>query len=79
MKIRKATGHAAFAGAMSVMMTIGTGTSGAVLTCTANPKAAVSGIATFAGCKISKAGVGYTLTATSSGLALATSSSVTIT
>ncbi|CAM3917620.1 MspA family porin [Smaragdicoccus niigatensis] len=30
MKIRKATGLAAFAGAMSVMMTIGTGTSGAV-------------------------------------------------
>jgi hypothetical protein len=63
---------------ITLSITAGTGTSGAVLTCTANPKAATSGIATFAGCKISKTGTGYTLTAVSSGLASATSSSVTI-
>ena len=66
------------AASIALSITAGTGTSGAVLTCTANPKAAASGIATFAGCKISKTGAGYTLTATSSGLGSATSSSVTI-
>ena len=44
-----------------------------MLTCTTNPKAAVAGIATFAGCKIDKPGTGYTLTATSAGLTSATS------
>ena len=29
---------------------------GATLACTANPKAAVAGVATFAGCKIDKVG-----------------------
>jgi hypothetical protein len=64
---------------IGLSITAGTGTSGALLTCTANPKAAALGVATFAGCKISKTGAGYTLTATSSGLASAVSSSVTIT
>ena len=65
----------------SVTLTItpGTGTAGAVLTCTANPKAAASGVATFAGCKINLAGTGYTLTATSPGLTNATSNTFTIT
>ena len=53
---------------VTLAITSGTGTSGAVLTCTANPKAAVSGIASFAACKIDKAGTGYTLTATAAGL-----------
>jgi prepilin-type N-terminal cleavage/methylation domain-containing protein len=64
---------------IGLSITAGTGTSGALLTCTANPKAAALGIATFAGCKISKTGAGYTLTASSSGLGSAVSSSVTIT
>jgi hypothetical protein len=55
-------------------ITPATGTAGAVLTCTANPKAAAAGIATFAGCKIDKTGAGYTLTATAAGLTSATSS-----
>ena len=58
---------------VTLTITSGTGTSGAVLTCTANPKAAASGIATFAGCKINTAGNGYTLTATTAGLTSAVS------
>ena len=40
---------------------------GAVLTCTANPVTAASGVAASQGCKVDKAG-SYTLTATSTGL-----------
>ena len=53
---------------VTLAITSGTGTSGAVLTCTTNPKAAVSGVASFSGCKIDKPGTGYTLTATATGL-----------
>ena len=60
---------------VTLAITPGTGTSGAALTCTANPKAAVAGVDTFAGCKIDKAGTGYTLTATSTGLTSAISTS----
>ena len=49
-----------------------------MLTCTANPKAAVAGIATFAGCKIDKAGTGYTLTATATGLTSAASNAFNV-
>ena len=63
---------------MTLSITSGTGTSGAALTCTANPKAAASGVATFAGCKINLAGSGYTLTATSTGLTSAVSTSFAI-
>ena len=51
---------------------------GATLTCTSNPLAAVSGVATFAGCKIDLAN-SYTLTATDGSLTSAVSSSITIT
>ena len=51
---------------------------GATLTCTTNPRAATAGVATFAGCRIDKAGT-YTLTATASGLSSAVSTSFTIT
>jgi alpha-tubulin suppressor-like RCC1 family protein len=47
------------------------------VTCTANPKAASSGVATFAGCAITKAGT-YTLTATDGSLTSAVSGSFTI-
>jgi hypothetical protein len=53
--------------------------SSGTLTCTTNPLAASSGVATFAGCNINKSGTGYTLTATSSGLTSATSSAFNIT
>jgi hypothetical protein len=62
----------------SITLSITSG-GGATLTCTANPKAAVSGVATFAGCKINTAGT-YTLTAQASGgLTSAVSTSFTIT
>ena len=47
-------------------------------TATVNPLAATSGVATFAGGKIDKSGTGYQLTATSSGLTSATSSTFDI-
>jgi hypothetical protein len=53
-------------------------TGGANLTCTTNPKNAVAGVASFAGCKISKTGT-RTLTATSGTLTAATSASFNIT
>ena len=64
---------------VTLAITAGTGTSGAVLTCTTNPKAAAAGVATFAGCKIDRAGTGYTLTATAAGLTTAISNSFNIT
>jgi hypothetical protein len=64
---------------ITLAITSGTGTAGATLTCNANPLNASSGTATFAGCKIDKAGNGYTLTATSSGLTSAVSGSFNIT
>ena len=63
---------------VTLAITAGTGTSGAVLTCTANAKAAVAGLATFAGCKIDKSGAGYTLNATGTSLTTAVSNTFTI-
>ncbi len=51
---------------------------GAALTCTTNPVTTSAGSATFAGCKVDKAGT-YTLTATSGSLTSAVSTSFTIT
>ncbi len=64
---------------ITLAITAGTGTSGATFSCTTNPLTAVSGVATFNGCSINKSGMNYTLTATSSPLAPATSSALTIT
>jgi hypothetical protein len=63
---------------VTLAITAGTGTSGAVLSCTSNPVAAVAGLATFAGCRIDKAGTGYTLTATDGSLTSAVSASFTV-
>ena len=52
---------------------------GGVLSCTANPKTVVLGVATFAGCKITLIGTGYTVTATSGALTVATSNAFDIT
>jgi hypothetical protein len=51
---------------------------GATVTCTTNPLPAVSGVASFAGCKVTKAGT-WTLTATDGVLTSAVSNSFTIT
>ncbi len=67
------------AASITLAITSGTGTSGATLTCTTNPKTASSGVATFGGCKIDKAGTGYTLTSTATGLTSAISNGFTIT
>lgn len=61
----------------SVTLAIASGPAGANLSCTNNPVAASSGVATFAGCKIDKAGA-YTLTATDGSLTSAVSNSVTV-
>jgi hypothetical protein len=68
--IQDALGNTVTSSSASVTLAItaGTGTPGALLTCTANPKAAASGVASFGGCKINLAGSGYTLTAISAGL-----------
>ena len=53
----------------TVALAIGVNPGGGVLTCTGGlTKAAVAGLATFAGCAISKPGNGYTLIASSTGL-----------
>jgi hypothetical protein len=52
-------------------------TSGGTLACTANPRSAVAGVATFAGCALTGTGI-RTLTAAASGLTPATSTSVTV-
>jgi len=52
--------------------------SGATLSCTANPVTASAGVAAFAGCEITGRSGSYTLKATSSGLASATSSTLRI-
>lgn len=67
-----------FNGPVTLAIKTGTGTAGAVLggTLTVN---AVNGVASFSGLSISKAGSGYRLTAVSSGLSTAESSSFEIT
>ena len=78
--IQDALGNTVTTSTASVTLAItgGTGTSGAVLTCTTNPKAAVSGVATFGGCKVDRAGTGYTLTATATGLTSAVSNAFNV-
>ena len=63
----------------SVTLAIGTNPSSGVLTVTTNPANTSSGVATFAGVKIDKAGTGYTLTAASGTLTSATSNAFDIT
>jgi ribosomal protein S6E (S10) len=62
---------------VTLVITAGTGTAGAVLGGTLT-KAAVNGVATFSNLTIDLVGVGYTLTATSSGLTSATSAAFNI-
>lgn len=63
-----------------ITLAIGTNPSGGVLTCSNGlTRQAVNGVATFSGCQIDRAGVGYTLTATAGGLTSATTSPFSIT
>jgi hypothetical protein len=64
----------------TVTLAIGANPGGGVLTCTGGlSRVAVAGVASFAGCTISKPGVGYTLVASSSGLTSATSAPFNVT
>ena len=63
-------------------VTLGTATQpagGGTLACTANPKTAAAGVATFAGCKITGKAGSYTLSASATGLSAATSNSFNLT
>jgi hypothetical protein len=62
---------------ITLVITGGTGTSGAVLSGTATVNA-VNGVATFSGLSINLAGTGYTLTATASGLTSTTSNAINV-
>lgn len=61
---------------ITLAITSGTGATGATLSgCSATT---TSGVASFSGCKIDKAGTGYTLTASSGALTSATSTALTV-
>ena len=75
--IQDALGNTVTTATSSIALAINTG-SGA-LACTANPKAAVAGVATFAGCKITLGTAGaFTLSATFAGLTTDVSTSFTV-
>ena len=77
--VQDAGGNTVTGSSASITLAIGTNPGSGTLTCTTDPLAASSGVSSFAGCAINKAGVGYTLTASASGLTGATSSTFTIT
>jgi hypothetical protein len=74
--VEDAGGNVVTTNSSSVTLAIGTGSG--TLTCTTNPVTASSGVATFAGCKISAGGAGYTLKATDGTLTLTTSASFSV-
>ncbi len=78
--ILDSNGQVVWSDSTAVTLTLSGGTSGATLTCTnaANTMNFVFGIAAFSGCKIDKAGSGYQLVATRTGLPIATSSAFTV-
>jgi hypothetical protein len=75
--VQDAGGNTLVGNTSSVTLAITT-PAGATLLCTGNPKAAVAGVATFAGCSINLANT-YTLTATDGALTAAQSDPFTIT
>ena len=62
----KVTGNSAIDNTTSVHLALTGGTAGAILTCdqASNTTPLVSGVTAFTGCKVDKAGTGYTLVAT---------------
>ncbi len=62
---------------VTLAITAGTGTSGAVLSCSSDPVTVTNGYANFS-CSINLSGNGYTLTATSTGLSPDTTSSINV-
>jgi hypothetical protein len=76
--VQDAGGNVVTTATNSITLAIGTNPGGGTLTCTTNPRAASAGVATFSGCKINRAGSGYTLTATSGSLTAATSAAFNV-
>jgi len=76
--IEDAEGNVVTTNTSSVTLAIGTNPGVGALSCTTNPKPAVAGVATFAGCRVSLAGTGYTLIATDGSLT-ATSATFNVT
>jgi hypothetical protein len=76
--IEDAGGNVVTTNTSKVTLAIGTNPASGTLTCTTNPLAASAGVASFAACKISAGGAGYTLTATDGSLTSATSSSFSV-
>ena len=56
--VQDAGGNTVTGSTASITLAIGTNPGGGTLTCTTNPRTAVAGVDTFAGCKIDKAGTG---------------------
>jgi type II secretory pathway pseudopilin PulG len=77
--VEDAFGNVVTTDTSAVVLGIGTNPSGGTLNCTTDPVAAVGGLASFAGCKIDKAGTGYTLTATDGALTSITTSTFNVT
>src|SRR3954447_2121850 len=77
--VQDAGGNTVTTDTSNVTLAIGTNPGEGTLTCTTNPLAAVAGVASFAGCKVDKAGTGYTLTATDGSLTTATSNAFNVT
>ena len=78
-KIEDAGDNTVTSSSASITLAIGTNPGDGTLSATVNPVSASSGVATFAGVKIDKPGMGYVLTASSSGLTGATSAAFNIT
>jgi hypothetical protein len=78
-QLKDSVGASVSTAGISVTIAIGTNPSGGTLSGTATAVTNASGVATFAGLSINKAGAGYTLTATSAGKTSATSSAFTVT
>jgi hypothetical protein len=76
--LRTAAGNPFLSAGVQVTIAIGTNPSGGVLTGTTTVLTDAAGVATFAGLSVTKLGVGYTLMATSPGLAPATSGPFTV-
>jgi hypothetical protein len=77
--VQDAGGNTVTSSAATVTLAISTNPGGGTLTCSTNPLSATAGLTTFAGCSITTAGNGYRLSASSPGLASATSNSLNIT
>ncbi|MCA6451356.1 MAG: Ig-like domain-containing protein, partial [Chitinophagaceae bacterium] len=78
-KILDAYGNVATGATNAITLAIGNNPNSGTLSASSNPLNASSGVASFSSVNINKAGTGYTLTASASGLTGATSSSFNIT